>query len=58
MRKEYHKATQCNDLSVWYENGVRYEREKRYDNRVCYTCGYQGHIAVNCQSQRFETRRC
>ncbi|MFS8026478.1 putative transcription factor interactor and regulator CCHC(Zn) family [Helianthus anomalus] len=58
MRKEYHKATQCYDLSVWYENDTRYEREKRYDNRVCYSCGYQGHIAVNCQSRNFETRRC
>ena len=57
-RNDYHKATQCYDLSVWYENGIRYEREKRYDNRMCYSCGYQGHIAVNCQSRRFETRRC
>ncbi|KAM0058586.1 putative transcription factor interactor and regulator CCHC(Zn) family [Helianthus debilis subsp. tardiflorus] len=51
-RKEYHHARQCFDLSVWYENG------DRHDNRVCYNCGYQGHIAVNCQRQRFESRRC
>ncbi|KAJ0526796.1 putative transcription factor interactor and regulator CCHC(Zn) family [Helianthus annuus] len=57
-RNDYHKATQCYDLSVWYENGIRYEREKRYDNRVCYSCGYQGHIAVNCQRWNYETRRC
>ncbi|KAM0064382.1 putative transcription factor interactor and regulator CCHC(Zn) family [Helianthus debilis subsp. tardiflorus] len=55
---DYHKANQCYDLSVWYGNGVLYESEKRYDNRVCYSCGYQGHIAVNYQSQWFETRRC
>ncbi|KAM0037107.1 putative transcription factor interactor and regulator CCHC(Zn) family [Helianthus debilis subsp. tardiflorus] len=24
----------------------------------CYKCGFQGHIAVNCRSQSFETRRC
>ncbi|KAJ0742885.1 putative transcription factor interactor and regulator CCHC(Zn) family [Helianthus annuus] len=51
-RKEYHQAKQCFDLSVWYEDG------DWYDNRMCYKCGYQGHIAVNCQRQRFETRRC
>ncbi|KAF5786127.1 putative transcription factor interactor and regulator CCHC(Zn) family [Helianthus annuus] len=49
---DYHKARQCYDLSVWCESG------EWYDNRVCYTCGFQGHIAVNCQSQMFETRRC
>ncbi|KAJ0615542.1 putative transcription factor interactor and regulator CCHC(Zn) family [Helianthus annuus] len=42
-RKEYHQAKQCFDLSVWCDNG------DWYDNRVCYKCGYQGHIAVNCQ---------
>ncbi|KAM0061649.1 putative transcription factor interactor and regulator CCHC(Zn) family [Helianthus debilis subsp. tardiflorus] len=51
-RKEYHQAKQCFDLSVWTENG------DWYDNRVCYRCGYQGHIAVNCQSWNYETRRC
>ncbi|KAJ0588657.1 putative transcription factor interactor and regulator CCHC(Zn) family [Helianthus annuus] len=52
LRKEYHQARQCYDLSVWCEGGIW------YDNRVCYKCGYHGHIAVNCQRQRFETRRC
>ncbi|KAJ0743502.1 putative transcription factor interactor and regulator CCHC(Zn) family [Helianthus annuus] len=51
-RKGYHQAKQCFDLSVWYENG------DWYDNRVCYKCGFQGHIAVNCQSKSFESRRC
>ncbi|KAJ0575760.1 putative transcription factor interactor and regulator CCHC(Zn) family [Helianthus annuus] len=51
-KKEYHQAKQCFDLSVWNEDG------DWYDNRMCYKCGYQGHIAVNCQRQRFETRRC
>ncbi|KAJ0615857.1 putative transcription factor interactor and regulator CCHC(Zn) family [Helianthus annuus] len=52
MRKEYHQAKQCYYLSVWCEGGTW------YDNRVCYRCGYQGHIAVNCQRRNFETRRC
>ncbi|KAJ0752726.1 putative transcription factor interactor and regulator CCHC(Zn) family [Helianthus annuus] len=51
-RKEYHQAKQCFDLSIWTENG------DWYDNRVCYQCGYQGHIAVNCQNWNYETRRC
>ncbi|MFS8019726.1 putative nucleotidyltransferase, Hydrolase [Helianthus anomalus] len=25
---------------------------------MCYKCGFQGHIAVNCRSQSLETRRC
>ena len=29
MRKEYHQARQCYDLSVWCKGGIR------YDNRVC-----------------------
>ena len=52
LRKEYHQAKQCYDLSVWY-NGDNW-----YDNRMCYSCGYHGHIAVNCQYWRYETRRC
>ncbi|MFS7953357.1 putative transcription factor interactor and regulator CCHC(Zn) family [Helianthus anomalus] len=51
-RKEYHQAKQCYDLSVWCEGGTW------YNNRVCYRCGYQGHIAVNCQSWKYEMRRC
>ncbi|MFS7910519.1 putative transcription factor interactor and regulator CCHC(Zn) family [Helianthus anomalus] len=52
LRKEYNQAKQCYDLSVWTKNG------DRYDNRVCYSCGYHGHIAVNCQYWSYETRRC
>ncbi|KAJ0601722.1 putative transcription factor interactor and regulator CCHC(Zn) family [Helianthus annuus] len=52
LRKEYHQAKQCFDLSVWTKNG------DRYDNRMCYSCGYHGHIAVNCRYWRYETRRC
>ncbi|KAJ0548176.1 putative transcription factor interactor and regulator CCHC(Zn) family [Helianthus annuus] len=52
LRKEYHQAKQCFDLSVWTKNG------DRYDNRMCYSCGYYGHIAVNCRYWRYETRRC
>ncbi|KAJ0808970.1 putative transcription factor interactor and regulator CCHC(Zn) family [Helianthus annuus] len=51
-RNDYHKAKQCHYLSVWFESG------DWYDNRMCYKCGFRGHIAVNCQSQNFETRRC
>ncbi|MFS7911116.1 putative transcription factor interactor and regulator CCHC(Zn) family [Helianthus anomalus] len=53
VRKEYHQAKQCYDLSIWCEKGGNW-----YDNRICYSCGYQGHIAVNCQYWRYETRRC
>ncbi|MFS7951728.1 putative transcription factor interactor and regulator CCHC(Zn) family [Helianthus anomalus] len=49
---QYYKSNQCYDLSVWVEDG------EWYDNIVCYRCGYQGHITVNCQSWSFETRRC
>ncbi|MFS7936282.1 putative transcription factor interactor and regulator CCHC(Zn) family [Helianthus anomalus] len=52
LRKEYHQAKQCYDLSIWCEGGIR------YDNRVCYQCGYQGHIAVNCRNRSYETTRC
>uniref|UniRef100_A0A251V619 Putative zinc finger, CCHC-type n=1 Tax=Helianthus annuus TaxID=4232 RepID=A0A251V619_HELAN len=50
--KDYYKANQCHDLSVWFKSG------EWYDNTVCYKCGFQGHIDVNCQSKSFETRRC
>ncbi|MFS7923087.1 putative transcription factor interactor and regulator CCHC(Zn) family [Helianthus anomalus] len=49
---DYHKARQCYDLSIWGESRTW------YDNRVCYSCGYQGHIAVNWQKWRFKSRRC
>ncbi|KAJ0693654.1 putative transcription factor interactor and regulator CCHC(Zn) family [Helianthus annuus] len=52
LRNEYHQAKQCYDLNIWYNGG------NWYDNRVCYSCGYQGHIAVNCQYWNYETRRC
>ncbi|KAM0057529.1 putative transcription factor interactor and regulator CCHC(Zn) family [Helianthus debilis subsp. tardiflorus] len=52
LRKEYHQSKQCFDLSVWTQNG------DWYDNRVCYSCGYHEHIAVNCQYWSYETRRC
>ncbi|KAJ0846898.1 putative transcription factor interactor and regulator CCHC(Zn) family [Helianthus annuus] len=51
-RDEYHRAKQCYDLSIWSESG------EWYDNRVCYTCGVIGHVAVNCQSWSYEMRRC
>ncbi|MFS7962173.1 putative transcription factor interactor and regulator CCHC(Zn) family [Helianthus anomalus] len=51
-RDDYYTSNQCYDLSVWFE------RKEWYDNRVCYNCGFEGHIAVNCQSKRFETRKC
>ncbi|KAJ0842704.1 putative transcription factor interactor and regulator CCHC(Zn) family [Helianthus annuus] len=52
MRKEYHQAKQCYDLNVWNNGG------NWYTNRMCYSCGYHGHIAVNCQYWSYETRRC
>ncbi|KAM0037654.1 putative transcription factor interactor and regulator CCHC(Zn) family [Helianthus debilis subsp. tardiflorus] len=49
---DYYKARQCYDLSIWSEGDIW------YDNRVCYSCGDRGHIAVNCQNWSYETRRC
>ncbi|MFS8024735.1 putative transcription factor interactor and regulator CCHC(Zn) family [Helianthus anomalus] len=53
LKKEYHQAKQCYDLSIWCEKGGNW-----FDNRMCYSCGYHGHIAVNCQYGSYETRRC
>ncbi|MFS7977452.1 putative transcription factor interactor and regulator CCHC(Zn) family [Helianthus anomalus] len=49
---QYYKLNQCYDLNVWINEG------EWYDNRVCYNCGFQGHIALDCQKKNFEMRRC
>ncbi|MFS7987721.1 putative transcription factor interactor and regulator CCHC(Zn) family [Helianthus anomalus] len=44
--------------NLCYDLSGSSEIEDWCDNRVCYNCGKDGHISVNCLRKRFNTRRC
>ncbi|MFS7931647.1 putative transcription factor interactor and regulator CCHC(Zn) family [Helianthus anomalus] len=58
LRKEYHQAKQCYDLSVWCEGHIAVNCQNRsYETRRCFNCNIKGHIVRDCPRKSYERSR-